>query len=141
MKKKLMIISLAAVALTWVAWTATQAQAQKKMAAETWMEGTIIDNTCSGANKANLDKFIKTHTKECALMPACQASGYALYSGKKLYEFDKDSTAKIVDFLQVKENTLNVKVKVVKTGMELSLVSIENMKAAPMKKAETKKMK
>lgn len=97
-------------------------------AASMTLNGVIIDNTCASGHKAELASFVKTHTKDCALMPGCMASGYAIYSDGKLYEFDKASNAKVVAFLMKKESKLQVKVVANKVGNNLSLVSIENAK-------------
>ena len=48
------------------------------------LTGTVIDNKCAEANKADLANFIKSHPKECALMPACAASGYAIFADGKM---------------------------------------------------------
>lgn len=91
------------------------------------MKGEIIDNMCAGSQKPeNLAAFVKTHTKECALMPNCAASGYSIFSEGKLAKFDKDSNAKIEDFLKKADSKLAVEVVAIKVGDELSLVSIKN---------------
>jgi len=91
------------------------------------LKGTIIDNKCAEANKANLANFIKTHPKECAIMPACAASGYAIYTNEKLLmKFDKESCGKVAEFLKKTDSTLNVTVVAKQVGSELNLVSIEN---------------
>jgi hypothetical protein len=92
------------------------------------LKGTIIDNKCAEANKADLANFIKTHTKQCALMPDCMASGYSLYADGKLQKFDKDSNAKIVKFLKFERSKLAVEVNVTVVGDELHLVLIKNQK-------------
>ena len=47
------------------------------------LTGVIIDMQCAGSQTpAQLAEFIKTHTKECALAPACVASGYAIFAQK-----------------------------------------------------------
>jgi type 1 fimbria pilin len=120
--KKLMF---AAVALCFVASLVSAVPAR---AASMTFNGVIIDNMCAGSHKAELADFIKTHTKDCALMPGCVASGYAIYADGKLYEFDKASNAKVVTFLKKKESKLQVKVVADKVGGKLSLVSIENAK-------------
>jgi len=114
MKKGLTVFTILAAALLFLAWTAGGASPAKNAAME--MKGTIIDNNCANANKKNLAVFIKTHTKECALMPACMATGYALYSGSMLYKFDKASTSKIADFLKLPGSKLDVVVMVKMTG-------------------------
>ncbi|MFA6129986.1 MAG: hypothetical protein WC731_03260 [Candidatus Omnitrophota bacterium] len=90
------------------------------------LKGDIIDNMCAGTNKANLAEFVKTHTKECALMPNCQASGYSIFADGKLYAFDKDSNAKVAEFLKNADSKLQVTVTAKQVGDELSLISINN---------------
>jgi len=92
------------------------------------LNGDVIDNMCAGANKDTLADFVKTHTKECTLKPACMASGYSLYADGKLYAFDKDSSAKVGEFLKTADSKLQVIVTAKQVGDELSLVSIENQK-------------
>jgi hypothetical protein len=95
-------------------------------AAATVIKGTIIDNACASANKDNLAEFIKTHPKSCALLPNCAASGYSIYTDGKLMKFDKDSNAKIEQFLKKDDSKLEVAIEVSKVADELSLVSIKN---------------
>jgi len=90
------------------------------------LKGDVIDNTCAGANKDNLAEFIKTHTKACTLKPGCIESGYSLYADGKLYAFDKDSNAKVAEFLKTADSKLQVTVTAKQVGDELNLVSIEN---------------
>jgi hypothetical protein len=90
------------------------------------LKGNIIDNTCAGANKDNLADFIKTHTKQCAIMPGCIESGYSIFADGKLYTFDKDSSAKVAEFLKKADSKLEVSITAKQVGDELSLVSIEN---------------
>jgi type 1 fimbria pilin len=93
-------------------------------------EGTIIDNLCATGNKVNLGKFIKTHTKECALMPNCAASGYSLYMPDgSLMAFDKASGVKIQKFLKKKSSKLEVSVSANSNDGTLQLVSIKNITA------------
>ncbi len=135
--KKIMIIALS------LAFAASLAYAAEAPVKAMELEGTIIDNQCATANKANLPEFIKTHPKSCALMPNCAASGYSLYMPDgSLKAFDKASNAKIEKFLKTKAGKLEVNVKVKETGSELNLVSIKNMKKAmPEKKAAPEKQK
>ncbi len=92
------------------------------------IKGDIIDNKCAEANKADLANFVKSHTKSCALMPGCKASGYAIYADGKLQKFDKASKEAIVEFLEKADSKLQVVVKAEMVGQELKLVSIENQK-------------
>ena len=92
------------------------------------LKGDVIDNMCAGANQATLAEFVKTHTKGCALMPSCIDSGYSIFANGKLYKFDKDSNAKVVEFLKKADSKLQVAVTAKQVGDELSLLSIENQK-------------
>jgi hypothetical protein len=92
------------------------------------LKGTIIDNHCAAMGKDNLGEFVKTHTKACALMPDCAASGYSIFTEGKLYKFDQASSKKVEEFLKKDESKLEVVVKAEKVGEELKLVSIENQK-------------
>lgn len=92
----------------------------------TVLKGDVIDNMCAGMNKDNLADFVKTHTKECALKPACIDSGYSIFADGKLYKFDKDSNAKVAEFLKKADSKLQVTITAKQVGDELSLVSIEN---------------
>ena len=93
----------------------------------TTLNGVVIDNACASGHKADLAEFVKTHTKDCALMPSCEASGYSLVTPDgQLQAFTKASNLKVAKFLKTKKGTLNVTVKVKKVGNELELVSIKN---------------
>jgi hypothetical protein len=93
------------------------------------LKGTIIDNLSASSQKPeDLANFITTYTKQSALMPQCAASGYSLFADGKLSKFDKDSNAKIEEFLKKPDSMLNVTVVLKQAGNELSLVSIENQK-------------
>lgn len=93
------------------------------------LTGDIIDNLCAGSQKPEgLAAFVKAHTKQCALMPQCAASGYSIFSNGALAKFDAASSAKIAEFLKKTDSKLQVVVVAKKTGNELNLVSIENQK-------------
>jgi len=91
------------------------------------VKGTIIDNLCAVSQKPeDLPGFVKTYTKECALAPSCAANGYSIFSGGKLINFDKESSAKIEEFLGKSASKLQVTVIAKKTGDSLHLIAIEN---------------
>jgi len=92
------------------------------------IKGDIIDNMCATAHKDDLADFVKTHTKECALAPSCVDSGYSIFSDGKLYKFDKDSSAKVAEFLKKEDSKLTVMVTAKMAGEEFNLISIENQK-------------
>lgn len=92
------------------------------------LSGVVIDNACAGAHKDSLADFVKTHTKECAIAPGCIESGYSIFADGKLYKFDKNSSAKVAEFLKKADSKLQVVVTAKDVNGELSLVSIDNQK-------------
>jgi hypothetical protein len=92
------------------------------------LKGDIVDNMCAAENKDHLADFLKTHTKECALMSDCIASGYSIFADGKLHKFDQASNKKIEEFLRKPDSKLQVVVKAERVGKELKLLSIENQK-------------
>ncbi len=109
--------------------SAGKAPAADSAPAVTTLTGVIIDNACASAQKPEeLAAFVKTHTKQCALMPACVASGYSIFANGKLYKFDKESAAKIEEFLKKEDSNLQVVVTAKATSAGLSLVAIDNQK-------------
>ncbi len=121
--KKLVLIIMAVCLVAGFAFAA-----ETQASATITVKGDIIDNLCAGSQKtpADLAAFVKTHTKQCTLMPQCAASGYSIFSDGKLSKFDKESNAKIEEFLKQADSKLQVVVVAKKVGDELSLVSIEN---------------
>ena len=66
------------------------------------LTGYMIDNSCA-ANHANDKTFatwVKTHGTSCANMDACEKSGYAVFSGDKLYKFDEAGNASAAALLK-----------------------------------------
>jgi hypothetical protein len=101
--------------------------AKPNMESKMTFQGTIIDNKCATANKDSLASFTKTHTKECALMPGCAASGYSLYTSEgALIAFTKGSSKKVEKFLKNSKSKLEVSVVAEKEGNEMKLISIKN---------------
>lgn len=90
------------------------------------LKGTLIDNLCADGHKADIGTFIKKHTKECALMPNCAASGYSLYANGKMMKLDADSNGMAKEFLKDSDSKMDVEVEAVDTANGLSLVSIKN---------------
>jgi len=91
------------------------------------LKGDIIDNLCADSQSPDeLAEFVKTHTKECTLSPECAKSGYSIFADGKLYKFDSESNAKIVEFLKKEDSKLQVVVEAKENDKELSLTSVEN---------------
>ena len=60
------------------------------LAAET-AEGYLIDKFCSAKVASEGVEAAKTHTKDCAQMPKCKASGYGVVTAAgKFLKFDED---------------------------------------------------
>lgn len=92
------------------------------------LKGDIIDNNCVDRAGDNVSEFVKTHTKQCALMPSCVASGYSILADGKLHKFDQESNKKIEEFLNKETSILKVIVTAEKSGEELNLLTITNQK-------------
>jgi type 1 fimbria pilin len=127
--KRVLFLCLALCVVTTVAFAQQAAPPAKPATTDTvTLTGDIIDNMCATTHKDNLAEYVRGHTKECALMPPCVASGYSIFADGKLSKFDKDSDAKIEGFLKKADSKVHVVVVAKKVGQELSLVSIENQK-------------
>ncbi|PIO47467.1 MAG: hypothetical protein CMR00_10140 [[Chlorobium] sp. 445] len=90
--------------------------------------GILTDVQCG--ESFDSDKVAAIHTKECCLMPACAASGFGLYTKKKLIKFDATGCEKAKAYLQAtkRENNLRVKVKGEMQGDVFAVLSIEDAK-------------
>ncbi|MGC2424220.1 MAG: hypothetical protein WA666_07725 [Nitrospirota bacterium] len=91
------------------------------------MVGYLIDRACAIPNKDNLDSYVLTHPKECALAPNCMASGYMLYSEGKLYSLDEETNKKVIKFLKKPKSKLHVKAQAIHgEGDNLKITSLSN---------------
>ena len=143
MKQLLWSSIIVAMAVANIAIQAASAASAPSGPTITTLHGTIIDNHCAAANKDSLATFIKTHTKECALMPDCEASGYSIYTKEgKLHPFLHQNTATIADYLKVKTHTLHAVVKAEMVGDSLKLETIKEMQTSekPAEKSAKKPM-
>jgi hypothetical protein len=121
--KSLSLVALGLIALLSLSF---QVQAAVSEGKTMTLKGDIIDNMCADGNKDNLADFVRAHSKSCALMPNCVASGYSLFVDGKLHKFDQESNQKIEEFLRKSDSKLQVVVTIEKTEDLISLVSIEN---------------
>ena len=96
------------------------------MANTVTLTGTIVDNACAGGHIQDLGNFVKAHTKDCALMPGCVASGYGIYADGGFTKFDKASNTKVEEFLHKTDSKLEVVVEAKNVGDDLELISIRN---------------
>src|SRR6266849_6776560 len=73
--------------------------------------GNLIDNACAESAK-DLDTRAKNHSTSCALMDACESSGYAVYADHKLYKLDDKGNSSAVELLKNTKTQKGVRVAV-----------------------------
>jgi len=113
----------------------------KSKAKTTKMSGYLVDASCAKDMAMNADSSMikaEKHTKKCALMDMCVASGYGMMSGGKWYKFDAkgDAKAQAVIEKSTKKNGIMAQVTGTMTGDTFTVVSI---KETTEKKPTTKK--
>jgi hypothetical protein len=127
MKKYLLLLVVFLFVLTTGAALSAGAAEGKASSKAVIMVGYIIDRACAIPNKDNLAEYVKTHPKECALAPNCQASGYMFYSDGKLYSLDEETNKKVLKFLNKPKSKLHVKAKAIHgEGDNLKITSLSN---------------
>lgn len=126
--KKLFLALLVVCAVTSFAFAQGDAPVATTSDQAVAIKGIIIDNMCAGSHKDSLAEFVKANPKSCILMPDCASSGFSIYADGKLTKLDKESSAKIEEFLKKEDSKLEVDVTAKKAGEELNLVSVENKK-------------
>lgn len=126
MKRNLFVIGL--VLSLSVAAAAAAARTEVKLT------GYIVDNACGSphASDANPAEFAKGHPISCALMPRCSSSGYALFTGGKVYKLDEDGNKKVMGLLKSTKSKkgLNVAVEGTLEGETLHVTKIAEVEAA-----------
>ena len=92
------------------------------------LEGFLVDKMCSAKVAKGGQKAAAMHTKDCALMPPCEESGYGVVtSDNKFIMFDKAGNEKAVAALKATDKKDNLKVHV--TGdVNGSNVKVSNLK-------------
>jgi hypothetical protein len=82
------------------------------LAAET-VKGYLVDKMCSAKVAKEGAEAAKAHTKDCALMPNCQSSGYGVFTADgKFLKFDEDGDRFAVKMLGFSSSKDNIKVTV-----------------------------
>jgi ABC-type branched-subunit amino acid transport system substrate-binding protein len=120
---------------------------EKMQKSEHTMAGYLVDKACAtkmekaGAKKAMMKA--KNHTKDCALQPACEASGYGLMSHGKFIKFDEKGDKLAAEYLNKtkKEKDLWVDVKGRMDGTMMKVESIKDVKAKVKKEVKKKEAK
>lgn len=105
--------------------------------AETKLDGVLIDRACSEKAETRIVNgslqggiiAAYNHTRKCALMPACQKSGYGIvpYENSKFLSFDEAGNRKALALLKEskKEDDLRVEVTGVVQGDKIKVTSIK----------------
>jgi hypothetical protein len=71
------------------------------MASAAQVQGVLMDKMCSAKAIQGGQQAAHDHTRECALMPPCQASGYGVFTADNKYlTFDDAGNAKALAALK-----------------------------------------
>lgn len=86
------------------------------------VKGVLIDQMCSSKAEVRIVSgprleggmiVAEAHTRECALMPACQKSGYGVFTyDQKFLKFDNAGSRKALAALKASKKEDNLKVEV-----------------------------
>ncbi len=107
------------------------------MAASTQVKGVLIDQACSSKAEVRLVPgprleggmiVAEAHTRQCALMPACERSGYGVYTyDNKFLKFDAAGNRKAVEALKASKKDDDLQVEV--TGeVEGDVIKVASLK-------------
>ena len=99
--------SLVAVAVALAAVFAFAQEGEKKSVKVT---GYVIDHMCAGMHGSEAEA--KKHPNGCALMEACQKSGFAVVSGEKTYKLDAEGNKLAAEALKGAKAKKGLKVDV-----------------------------
>jgi hypothetical protein len=99
--------SLVAVA---VALAAVFALAQEGAKKPLKVTGYVIDQMCAGMHGS--EEEAKKHPNGCALMPACEKSGFAVVAGEKTYKLDEQGNKLAAEALKAARTKKGLKVDV-----------------------------
>ncbi len=77
------------------------------------VEGILIDKMCSMKAQKEGQSAAQMHTRDCALMPDCQKSGYGVFTADgKFLALDEAGNEKAVKALKASKKKDNLRVKV-----------------------------
>jgi hypothetical protein len=98
------------------------------LAAAAQVNGVLMDKMCSMKAAKEGQQAATIHTRECALMPPCQKSGYGVYTtDNKFLTFDDAGNAKALVALNASKKKDNLKVRV--TGdVQGDTIKVANLK-------------
>lgn len=102
------------------------AQTGKKMT----YTGYLMDKMCSGEVMESKDPMAgaKAHTKSCALMKSCIASGYGVVTGGKFYAFDAHGNELAMQMLKNTKKTNDLSIEVVGVPNGDGELQVESLK-------------
>ena len=100
-------VSLVAVAVALAAVFAFAQEGEKKTVKLT---GYVIDNMCAAMHGSEAEA--KNHPNACALMPACEKSGFSVVAGDKTYKLDEQGNKLAAEALKAAKTKKGLKVEV-----------------------------
>jgi len=100
-------VSLVAVAVALAAVFAFAQEGEKKTVKVT---GYVIDNMCAAMHGTEAEA--KNHPNACALMPACEKSGFAVVAKDKTYKLDEQGNKLAAEVLKGAKTKKGLKVDV-----------------------------
>ena len=100
------------------------------------IKGVIIDKQCSAKAEVRVLPtgieggmiVAEAHTRECALMPACQKSGYGIFTwDQKFLAFDAAGNRKALELIKTSKKLDDFEVEVTGT-VEGDIIKVESIK-------------
>lgn len=92
------------------------------------VQGVLMDKMCSAKAVSGGQKAAAAHDRDCAMAPACEKSGYGVYtSDNKWLDFDTAGNQKAVAALKASKKTDNLKVTV-KGEVNGSTIKVASLK-------------
>lgn len=106
------------------------------VASATEVKGVLMDKACSGKAEVRVLStgieggmiVAEAHTRECALMPACQKSGYGIFTyDQKFLAFDPAGSRKALEAIKASKKLDDLEVEV--TGeIKGDTIKVESLK-------------
>jgi hypothetical protein len=103
----------------------------------TTLKGVIIDKACSSKAEVRLLPsgieggmiVAEAHTRECALMPACQKSGYGIFTwDQKFVAFDSAGNRKALEAIKASKKLDDFEAEVTGTLEGSDMIKVESLK-------------
>ena len=106
------------------------------VASATEVKGVLMDKACSGKAEVRVLStgieggmiVAEAHTRECALMPACQKSGYGIFTyDQKFFAFDPAGSRKALEAIKASKKLDDLEV-VVTGEIKGDTIKVESLK-------------